>query len=201
MKDNIFWQDGLIKRSHRNQLLGHRSVVIWLTGLSGSGKTSVAHGVEENLIKRGVHVYVLDGDNLRHGLCSDLGFTEEDREENIRRVGELARLLVDAGLVVITAFISPFRRDRDRARALFAKGDFLEVYLKCDLETCEQRDSKGLYRKARAGEIADFTGVDSPYEEPLEPELVLDTATLSLHEAVDQTAALLDSSGILKSIE
>ena len=201
MKDNIFWQDGLVRRIDRNRLLGHRSVVIWLTGLSGSGKTSVAHGVEESLIKRGVHVYVLDGDNLRHGLCSDLGFSEEDREENIRRVGELARLLVDAGLVVITAFISPFRRDRDRARALFARGDFLEVYLKCDLETCEKRDSKGLYRKARAGEIADFTGVDSPYEEPHHSELILDTATLSVQEAVDRIVALLDSSGILRSVE
>ncbi len=137
------------------------SAVIWLTGLSGSGKTSIAHGVEHALKKQGVHSYVLDGDNVRQGLCSDLGFSDGDREENIRRIGELARLFVDAGLVVITAFISPFRRDRDRARALFGEGEFFEIYLKCDLATCEERDPKGLYKKARAGEIEDFTGVSS----------------------------------------
>ena len=178
--------------------MGNGSAVIWLTGLSGSGKTSIAHGVEHALQKKGVHSYVLDGDNVRQGLCSDLGFSDGDREENIRRIGELARLFVDAGLVVITAFISPFRRDRDRARALFGEGDFFEVYLKCDLATCEERDPKGLYKKARAGEIEDFTGISSPYEEPLEPELTLDTADLSLEEAVERVMALLEANGVLE---
>jgi len=195
MKDNLFRQDGLITRDDRGRRLGHGSAALWITGLSGSGKTSIALGVEAALAERGVHSYVLDGDNIRRGLCSDLGFSDEDREENIRRIGELSRLFVDAGLVVITAFISPFRKDRDRARALFGNGEFFEIYLKCDLATCEERDPKGLYRKARAGEIMDFTGISSPYEEPLEPELILDTANLSLEESVDKIMDLLESSG------
>ncbi|MFV2082496.1 MAG: adenylyl-sulfate kinase [bacterium] len=182
----------MISRDDRDRRLGHGSAVIWITGLSGSGKTSIAHGVEAALAERGVHSYVLDGDNIRQGLCSDLGFSDEDREENIRRIGELSRLFVDAGLVVIAAFISPFRRDRDRARALFGEREFFEIYLKCDLATCEERDPKGLYRKARAGEIKDFTGISSPYEEPLEPELTLDTAELSLLESVGRVMALLE---------
>jgi len=198
MKNNLFRQDGLITRNDRGRHLDQGSVALWLTGLSGAGKTSIAYGVEVALAERGIHSYVLDGDNVRQGLCSDLGFSDEDREENIRRIGELARLFVDAGLVVITAFISPFRRDRDKARALFGDGEFFEIYLKCDLATCEKRDPKGLYKRARAGEIEDFTGISSPYEEPLEPELILDTAELSLHESVERVVALLAASGVLK---
>lgn len=197
MRENLFWQDGRIKRVDRQRLMGHGSAVIWLTGLSGAGKTSIAHKLEESLMRQGVHSFVLDGDNIRHGLSSDLGFSDEDREENIRRIGEVARLFADAGLVVITAFISPFRKDRERARALSGRNDFFEVYLKCDLEICEKRDPKGLYRKARAGQIAHFTGVDSPYEEPLNPDLVLDTAVLSEPESVLRIMALLDASGVL----
>jgi adenylylsulfate kinase len=168
---NIQWHEGLVDDGERSKLLGHRAATVWLTGLSGSGKSTMCRLVERTLVDRGVLAYVLDGDNLRHGLCSDLGFDARAREENVRRAGEVAKLITDAGLVVLTAFISPFRRDRDRVRALFADGAFLEVHVATPLAICEARDPKGLWAKARRGEIADFTGLDSPYEPPDRPEL------------------------------
>jgi adenylylsulfate kinase len=172
-----------------------------LTGLSGSGKSTIAVEVERLLTDRGVHAYILDGDNVRHGLNADLGFSDEDREENIRRIGEVARLFADAGLVVITSFISPFRKDRDRVRSLMAPGEFLEIFTRCSLELCEERDPKGLYAKARAGEIADFTGIDSPYEEPDNPELVLDTGELTVEECVGKVVALLEEGDVVREIK
>lgn len=163
---------------------GHPPMVLWFTGLSGSGKSTLAHLVEEALFAKGCYTYLLDADNLRSGLNRDLGFSEPERRENIRRVGEVARLFTDAGLVVLAAFISPFREDRDRVRSLFQPEEFVEIYVKCTLDVCEIRDPKGLYRKARKGMIPDFTGIDSPYEEPASPELVVDTATLGIAESV-----------------
>ncbi len=181
---NIRWQHrALTKHDHRLRN-GHPSFVLWFTGLSGAGKSTISLQVEKELFDRGWHTYLLDGDNIRHGLNRDLGFSAEDRRENIRRIGEVARLFVDAGVLVLAAFISPFRRDREAVRALFEPGEFVEVYVKCDLGTCEARDPKGLYRKARAGEIPEFTGISSPYEEPLNPEIVLDTGRQSVEESV-----------------
>ncbi len=173
---NIFWHEGGIKKEDRERLNGHKGVCLWFTGLSGSGKSTIAHETEKILYERGVHTYVLDGDNIRHGLNRDLGFSPEDRTENIRRIGEVAKLFVDAGLVVMTAFISPYRRDRDRVRELLEDGRFVEIYVEADLETCEERDPKGLYKKARAGEIKEFTGISAPYEPPESPELVINTS-------------------------
>ncbi len=183
---NIVWHEGAINKKDYHCRNGHGSVVLWFTGLSGAGKSTVAHGVHEALFKQGWHTYVLDGDNVRHGLNKDLGFTEDDRRENIRRIGEVAKLFVDAGVVTLAAFISPFREDRDRVRDLLNPGEFVEVYVKCDLATCESRDIKGLYKKARAGQIANFTGIDSPYEPPETPELVIDTAQQTVEESVRQ---------------
>ncbi len=173
---NVHWHDGDITRADRERLNGHRAVCLWFTGLSGSGKSTIAREVEKMLFERGIHAYVLDGDNIRHGLNKDLGFSPEDRSENIRRIGEVAKLFVDAGFIVMTAFISPYRRDRDRVRALMREGEFVEVYIKCTIDVCEARDPKGLYKKARAGEIKEFTGISAPYEEPVRPELVIDTS-------------------------
>jgi adenylylsulfate kinase len=194
---NVHWHQGILNRTDRRKILGHGSGVIWFTGLSGSGKSTIANEVERRLMDRGVHSYVLDGDNIRHGLNADLEFSEHDRTENIRRIGEVSRLFVDAGLVVLTAFISPFRKDRGTARSLFDPGEFFEVYTKCSLELCEIRDTKGLYAKARSGEIAEFTGIDSPYEEPENPELVLDTEALSLEDCIRNVMELLEKSGII----
>jgi adenylylsulfate kinase len=173
MTKNITWHNSNITQTDRSQLNEHNAACIWFTGLSGSGKSTLAVELEHQLYKLSVHSYILDGDNIRHGLNKDLGFSDEDREENIRRIGEVARLFVDAGLIVITAFISPFRKDRDNVRKLFDKNQFIEIFVDCDLKTCEERDPKGLYKKARQGEIKDFTGIDSPYEKPLNPELKL----------------------------
>ncbi len=173
---NIFWHEGNIKKEDRERLNQHRGVCVWFTGLSGSGKSTIANEVEQMLYERGIHTYVLDGDNIRHGLNKNLGFSPADRTENIRRIGEVARLFVDAGLVVATAFISPYRQDRDSVRELMGPGEFVEVYVECDLAVCEQRDPKGLYKKARAGEIPEFTGISAPYEAPLHPELVVNTS-------------------------
>jgi len=170
---NITWHKSKITQTQRSELKAHQAACIWFTGLSGSGKSTLAVELERALHNNGIHSYILDGDNIRHGLNKDLGFSDVDREENIRRIGEVAKLFVDAGVIVITAFISPFRKDRDNVRALFEKGNFIEIFVDCDLETCEQRDPKGLYKKARNGEITDFTGINSPYEEPLSPELTL----------------------------
>lgn len=170
---------------------GHDSAVLWFTGLSGSGKSTLAHLVEERLFDLGWYTYVLDADNLRAGLNGDLGFSESERRENIRRVGEVARLFTDAGVVVLAAFISPFREDRSRVRALFEPDEFIEIYVKCSLAACEERDPKGLYRKARAGEIPDFTGIDSPYEEPHDPDLIIDTGLLDIPDSVSQILTYL----------
>ena len=194
---NITPHRSLVTPADRRNALGHGSCVLWLTGLSGSGKSTIATEVERILLDRGVHTYILDGDNVRHGLSADLGFSDEDRTENIRRIGEVTKLFIDAGIVVLTAFISPFREDRDRVRSLIGPGEFFEIYTKCPLEVCETRDPKGLYAKARTGEISDFTGIDSPYEAPLNPELVLDTGELSVEECVQRIVALLEDSGII----
>jgi adenylylsulfate kinase len=172
---NVTWQTGAVTRADRAKILGHRGATVWFTGLSASGKSTLAKLVEHRLCERGRLTYVLDGDNMRHGLNGDLGFSEADRKENVRRFGEVARLFTDAGVIVICALISPYRADRDRVRELIGEGDFIEVYLRASLQTCEQRDPKGLYRKARAGQIPDFTGISAPYEEPLQPELLVDT--------------------------
>ncbi len=172
---NITWHPGHHGRAEREHLHGHRGATLWFTGLSGSGKSTVARTVEAMLAERGCYVYTLDGDNVRYGLCSDLGFSAEDRAENIRRIGEVCKLFTDAGTLTLAAFVSPYRADRDRVRALLAPGDFIEVHVAADLATCERRDPKGLYKKARAGELADFTGIGAPYEAPQQPELTLHT--------------------------
>lgn len=198
-KRDLTPHESLVTSADRKNTFGHESCVLWLTGLSGSGKSTIAAELERTLLNRGVHTCILDGDNVRHGLNSDLGFSEEDRRENIRRIGEVTKLFVDAGMVVLTAFISPFREDRDRVRSLMGPGEFFEIFAMCSLELCEERDPKGLYAKARAGEISDFTGIDSPYEEPLDPELVLDTGELSVEECVNRVIARLEESGIIST--
>lgn len=182
---HIVKQNYRITRADREKLLGQHSVVIWLTGLSGSGKSTIADLLEQELSVRGIHTYLLDGDNVRHGLSNNVGFDMKGRQENIRRIGEVSKLFYDAGTVVICAFVSPFRSDRDLVRTLLPSGDFIEVYVECPLEICEQRDVKGLYAKARTGEIADFTGISSPFEEPLNPELTVHTSTQSLSDCVN----------------
>jgi len=176
---------------------GHKSVILWFTGLSNSGKSTIAHAVEERLFEMGCSTFVFDGDNVRHGLCSDLSFSREDRSENIRRIGEMARLFIEAGVIAVTAFISPFRAERERVRRLVAPGDFLEVYCRCPLDLCEQRDVKGHYRRARAGEIEEFTGISSPYEAPEDPEMVLDTGEYSVEECVEKVLDLLVERGVV----
>lgn len=194
---DVVWHHATVTRARRERLNSHKSVVLWFTGLSGSGKSTLAHAVEERLYQMGCRTFVLDGDNVRHGLCGDLGFSERDRVENIRRVGEVAKLMLEAGVMSLTAFISPFRSDREKVRSLFPHGDFLEVYCRCPLEICESRDVKGLYKRARAGEVASFTGISSPYEEPTAPELVVDTDRLSLDESVDMVLNLLRERGAI----
>lgn len=173
---NIYWHEGNITKKDRERLAKHRGVCLWFTGLSGSGKSSIARETENLLYEKGIRTYVLDGDNIRHGLNSDLGFSPEDRNENIRRIGEVAKLFVDAGIIVMTAFISPYRQDRDRVRKILNEGEFIEIYVEADLETCEKRDPKGLYKKARSGEIKEFTGISAPYEKPENPELIINTS-------------------------
>ena len=179
MSTNITWHEGHVSRDDRQRLLGQRGVTLWMTGLSGSGKSTIACLVERMLIDRGRLAYRLDGDNVRHGLNANLGFSHEDRQENIRRIGEVAKLFTDAGVIVIASFISPYQRDRDAVRALMTAGDFVEVYVHASLATAEARDPKGLYKKARAGEIRNFTGIDDPYEPPANPEITLDTEQTS----------------------
>lgn len=193
---NTVWHHAIISRELRERRNRHRSVILWFTGLSGAGKSTLAHAVEERLYEKGCATFVLDGDNVRHGLCNDLGFSDDDRVENIRRIGEIAKLMTEAGVITLTAFISPFRSDRSKARSLVPHGDFLEIFCQCSLEKCEQRDVKGLYKKARAGEIPDFTGVSSPYEEPEKPELTVNTDSDTLEECVDQVMELLNARGI-----
>lgn len=180
---NIIPQSYRISKTERRKLNGHGSCIVWLTGLSGSGKSTLANAVEQELHQRGIRTYVLDGDNIRHGLNSNVDFSEEGRRENIRRIGEVSKLFVDAGIVVITAFISPFREDRNRVRQLVEPGEFFEVFIDCPLEVCEARDVKGLYKKARNGEISDFTGISSPFEAPLTPELTVNTHLMQAKQA------------------
>jgi adenylylsulfate kinase len=179
---HITWHRPHVTREDRRALLGHGAGTVWFTGLSGSGKSTIAHAVEQELMERRVLAYVLDGDNIRHGLNANLGFSAEDRKENIRRIGEVAKLFNDAGVLLLTAFISPYREDRDTVRALLPEGGFVEVFVECPVEECERRDVKGLYEKARAGEIAEFTGVSAPYESPVAPELVLPTQELTVDD-------------------
>lgn len=198
--NNTIWHHATVTRHRREAQNGHKSVILWFTGLSGAGKSTLAHAVEERLYQTGCRTFVLDGDNVRHGLCGDLGFSDEDRQENIRRIAELAKLMLEAGTIALTAFISPFRAERNLARSLVPHGDFIEIYCNCDLTVCEQRDVKGLYKKARKGEIQHFTGISSPYEVPDKPELIINTGTQTLEECVEQVLALLRKRCVLAPV-
>jgi len=197
---NVVWHHATVTRKRREELNNHRSVMLWFTGLSGAGKSTLAHAVEEELYQMGCRTFTFDGDNVRHGLCSDLSFSSEDRVENIRRVGEMAKLFLEAGVIALTAFISPFRSDREKVRSLVPHGEFLEIYCHCSLDICESRDVKGLYKRARAGEIKNFTGISSPYEEPEDPELVVDTGGQPLDECVAKVIGLLRERGVIKQV-
>lgn len=196
---NVIWHNATVTRARREAQNNHRGAIIWFTGLSGSGKSTLAHATEEALHQRGCRTFVLDGDNVRHGLCGDLGFSAENRVENIRRIGEMAKLFMEAGVIVLTAFISPYRVDRERVRGLVEHGDFLEVYCDTPIEICETRDVKGLYKKARAGQIGEFTGISSPYETPAKPELTVNTGTEKLDVCVAQVIAEMSQRGIIKN--
>ena len=200
MDDNVIWHQATVTRDRREKMNLHRAKLLWFTGLSGSGKSTIAHALEERLHQRGCRTYVFDGDNVRHGLCNDLGFSIEDRTENIRRIGEMSKLFVDAGVIALTAFISPIREDRDKVRNLFSKGDFIEVYIKASIETCESRDVKGLYKKAREGKIQNFTGISSPYEAPEKPEIVVDTENREVDDCVDSLLAALEQQGVIPNV-
>ena len=195
---NVVWHQGEVPRKDKEKKNGHKGAVLWFTGLSGSGKSTLSHAVENKLFQMDVHSTVLDGDNVRHGLCGDLGFSDVARRENIRRVGEVSKLFVDAGVVVLTAFISPFREDRQVVRKLHQDGDFIEVYCAASLEACETRDVKGLYQRARKGEIKDFTGISSPYEEPQSAEISVDTGSLTLEDCVEEVITYLQNKGVIK---
>ncbi len=194
---NVVWHQATVERSHREKMNSHKSAVLWFTGLSGAGKSTLAHAVEEVLHEKNIRTFVLDGDNVRHGLCGDLGFSDKDRQENIRRVGEVAKIVIETGAIVLTAFISPFKSDRDRVRALVDQDDFIEIYVKCSLEKCEERDVKGLYKKARLGEIKEFTGISSPYEAPEKAEVVVDTGELELKESAEKVVDYLVKKGVV----
>ncbi len=194
---NTVWHHATVTRARREEQNGHRGAIIWFTGLSGSGKSTLAHTVEEALHQQGCRTFVLDGDNVRHGLCGDLGFSARDREENIRRIGEMAKLFMEAGVIVLTAFISPYRADRERVRGMVEHGDFIEIYCDAPIEVCESRDVKGLYKKARAGQIAEFTGISSPYEAPENPELTVNTGELELEACAQQVIDEMALRGIV----
>ena len=194
---NIIWHNGSVTRQQRNQQNGHKSAVLWFTGLSGSGKSTLAHAVEEQLYQQGYRTFVLDGDNVRHGLSSDLKFSKLDRKENIRRVGETAKLMMEAGIITLTAFISPYQEDRESVRNLMPHGDFIEIYCKASIETCEKRDVKGLYKKARSEEIKNYTGIGSPYEAPVKPEIEINTDKYSVRESIGVVIKLLLERGII----
>ena len=194
---NVIYHQASVTRERRNQSNNHQSVVLWFTGLSGSGKSTLAHVLEEKLFNKGCKTLVLDGDNVRHGLNSNLDFSDDDRKENIRRIGEVAKLMLESGLIVMTAFISPFREDRVAVRNLISNSDFIEIYCKASLEICEARDVKGLYKRARAGEIKNYTGIDSPYEAPDNPELIIDTDKETLDESVSKIYSFLERKAII----
>lgn len=198
---NIVWHNATITKEDRHRMNGHKSAILWFTGLSGAGKSTLANKVEEKLFERGIHTYVLDGDNVRHGLNKGLGFTAEDRKENIRRIGEVAKLFVDAGTFVATAFISPYIEDREMVRNIVKDGEFLEVYVYAPLEVCEDRDPKGLYKKARAGEIKNFTGIDDPYEAPKNPELLINTGENDLETCAAEVMRYLEENGYIPTAE
>jgi len=193
---NVVWHHSHVKREEQEERHGHKSAVLWFTGLSGSGKSTLANAVAGALFERGCHTYVLDGDNIRHGLNKDLGFTPEDRVENIRRIGEVAKLFCDAGVMTMTAFISPYREDRDKAREINGD-DFIEIFVDCDLDVCEERDPKGLYKKARAGEIPNFTGISAPYEAPEKAELTINTSHESLEDSDAKVIGYLEQRGLI----
>jgi adenylylsulfate kinase len=194
---NIVWHQPTVSKQEREKISGHKGCTVWLTGLSGSGKSTLANMLEKALWERDVRAYVLDGDNIRHGLNKDLGFSPEDRTENIRRIGEVAALFTDAGIINVTAFISPYRADRDRVRATMKPGDFIEVFIDCDIDECEKRDPKGLYKKARAGQIPEFTGISAPYEAPEKPELVIKNTRQSPEESLNDMLSYLERKGYL----
>ena len=194
---NTVWHHATVNRQRREEQNQHKSCILWFTGLSGAGKSTLAHAVEERLHQKGCKTYVLDGDNIRHGLCGDLGFSDEDRKENIRRIGNVTKLFLDAGVIVLSAFISPFKADRQQVRNMVSSGDFLEIYCNSPVEVCEQRDIKGLYKKARRGEISNFTGITSPYEEPSNAELIVNTASEPLEQSVEQVINLLSLRNII----
>jgi len=197
---NITWHEGHVERKHRNKLLKQRGATVWFTGLSASGKSTIAFTIEHALVERGHLSFVLDGDNIRHGLNKNLGFSPEDRDENIRRIGEVSKLFADAGLLTLTSFISPYRADRDRARQIHEEAGlaFIEVFVKASVNVCEQRDPRGLYAKARTGEIKEFTGISAPYEEPLKPEILLDTEKLTVEQSAAKVLEYLDDKGLLR---
>jgi len=194
---NIVWHQSAVTREDREQLNGHKGCTVWLTGLSGSGKSTIAVALEKLLLDKGIRAFILDGDNVRHGLNKNLGFSPEDRTENIRRIGEVAKLFTSAGVVTLTAFISPYRADRDQVREIMEAGDFVEVHVHAPLEVCEQRDVKGLYKKARAGEIKEFTGISAPYEAPEKAELMIDTSALSVEQSAQTIMDHLAKQGLL----
>ncbi|WDF02334.1 adenylyl-sulfate kinase [Shouchella hunanensis] len=196
--DNLVWHEATITKEDRQTKNNHKSCLLWFTGLSGSGKSTLANALDQVLYNNHLNSYVLDGDNIRQGLNQDLGFADADRVENIRRIGEVSKLFVDAGTIVSTAFISPFENDRQRVRERFAENEFIEVYVKCDLEECEKRDVKGLYKKARAGEIPHFTGISSPYEAPSHPEIVVDTAKETIEQSVEKLVNYLKEKQIVR---
>ncbi len=195
---NITWHHPIITKEERERLLGQKGVTLWFTGLSRSGKSTLATEIEKRLYKRGYITFILDGDNIRHGLNRDLGFSPKDREENIRRIGEVAYLFSQAGIINMTAFISPYRADRKKARDLANEGEFIEIFCKCALEACEKRDSKGVYKKARAGEILDFTGISAPYEEPQDPEITIETDRETIEESANKIISYLEKNGFIK---
>lgn len=197
MANNIKWHATAVTRADREQLNKHRGALLWFTGLSGAGKSTIANAVDHYLFSKNVHTYLLDGDNVRHGLNSNLGFSAEDRQENIRRIGEVSKLMVDAGLVVSSAFVSPYQRDRNAIRALFEQNEFVEVFVNASIATCEARDPKGLYEKARRGEIKNFTGIDDPYEAPINPEITLDSDNKGVEELAFQVTDYLTQNGYI----
>jgi len=198
-RTNIVWHHATVTRDRRNQQNNHKSVVLWFTGLSGSGKSTLAHAVEEELHQMGCRTFVLDGDNVRHGLSGDLSFSDKDRKENLRRIGEVSKLFIEAGTIVLAAFISPFREERRKVRSMMPHGDFIEIYIDCPIEVCESRDAKGLYQKARDGEINQFTGISSPYEPPEAQELTVNTSQEALKESATKVLNLLKERGIVQA--
>ena len=197
MENHVIWHEGYVKRTDRNILNNHKSGLVWFTGLSASGKSMIVHNLEKELFIQGIRTYVLDGDNVRHGLNANLGFSREDRRENLRRIAEVSKLFADAGILVLAAFISPYREDREYVRERFRGDNFFEIYVKCSVEECERRDPKGQYKKARAGIIKNYTGISAPYEEPEEPDLVIDTENFDLKSSVTKVIELLEKNNIL----